>query len=176
MRVPGCYTFPLSLIAYMFWENRGYVFIFVQFMMSAISRIRFALQIVFICLYITQSHYHHCANLTEDIELIKCLSDIFVECVIMIKHILSFIYYTIYGAVCFQLTHFACDDRENTYTLSHYHHQIGSMNYYTLFRVRSWKNSICCTCMSLYIILNIPRSKRNVHWIYIHALVLASTY
>ena len=34
----------------------------VQFMMSAYSRIRFGLQIVFVCLYITPSHYHHCAN------------------------------------------------------------------------------------------------------------------
>ena len=33
--------------------------------------------IVLVCLYITQSHYHHCANLSEDIELIKRLSDIF---------------------------------------------------------------------------------------------------
>ena len=28
-------------------------------------------------LYSTPSHYHHCANLSEGIELIKCLSDIF---------------------------------------------------------------------------------------------------
>ena len=34
-------------------------------------------QISFVCLYITPSHHHHCANLSEDIELIKCLSDIF---------------------------------------------------------------------------------------------------
>ena len=34
-------------------------------------------QILFVCLYITPSHYHHCANLSEDIELIKCPSDIF---------------------------------------------------------------------------------------------------
>ena len=34
----------------------------VQFMISANSRIRFGLQIVFVCLYITPSHYHHCAN------------------------------------------------------------------------------------------------------------------
>ena len=51
--------------------------IIVQFMMSSNSRMRFGLQIVFVCLYITSSHYHHCANLSEDIELIKCLSDIF---------------------------------------------------------------------------------------------------
>ena len=30
----------------------------------------------FICA-LTPSHYHHCANLSEDIALIKCLSDIF---------------------------------------------------------------------------------------------------
>ena len=34
-------------------------------------------QTLFVCLYITPSHFHHCANLSEDIELIKCLSDIF---------------------------------------------------------------------------------------------------
>ena len=55
----------------------GFVFIIiVQFMMSANSRIRFALQIVLVCLYSTPTHYHHCAELSEDIELIKCLSDI----------------------------------------------------------------------------------------------------
>ena len=31
----------------------------------------FGLQIVFACLYSTPSHYHHCANLSEDIELYK---------------------------------------------------------------------------------------------------------
>ena len=65
----------LLLIAYTFRENREIVFIIiVQFMMSANDRIRFVLKVVFVCLYITPSHYHHCANLSEDIELIKCLS------------------------------------------------------------------------------------------------------
>ena len=59
-------------------------------------------------------------------------------------------YYTICGAICFQFTHFSCDDWENIYTLSYYHHQIGSMNYYSLFRVRSWNN--CVGCMSFYIL------------------------
>ena len=53
----------LSLIVYTFRENWEFVFIsIVQFMMSANSRMRFGLQIVFVCLYITASHYHHCAN------------------------------------------------------------------------------------------------------------------
>ena len=37
----------------------------------------------------------------------------FVECVCKIKHIFSVIHYTIYGTVCFQFTHFSCDDWEN---------------------------------------------------------------
>ena len=49
----------------------------VQFMMGVNIWIRFGLQIVLVCLYSTPSHYHHCANLSEGIELIKCLSDIF---------------------------------------------------------------------------------------------------
>ena len=32
-----------------------------------------------------------------------------------IKTILSIIFYSIYGAVCLQLTRFSCDDRENVY-------------------------------------------------------------
>ena len=69
-----------------------------------------------------------------------------------IEHILSVINYTIYGAVCFQFTHFPFDDGENIYTLSYHHHQIGSMNYYPLFRVRSWNNGV--RCMSFYILIN----------------------
>ena len=58
--------------------KQDFVFvIIVLFMMSANSRISFGLLIVFVCLYITPSHYHHCANLSEDIDFIKCLSDIF---------------------------------------------------------------------------------------------------
>ena len=41
----------------------GVCFSIVQFMTSANSRMRFGLQNVFVCLYITLSHYHHCANL-----------------------------------------------------------------------------------------------------------------
>ena len=40
------------------------------------------------------------------------------------------------------------------YALSYYHHhQIGSTNYYPLFRVRSWNKGM--RCMSLYILMNI---------------------
>ena len=52
----------LSLIVYTFRENREFVFISIVQFMIANRRIRFGLQIVFVCLYITPSHYHHCAN------------------------------------------------------------------------------------------------------------------
>ena len=130
-----CLLHQILLLAYTFRENREFVnIIFVQFMMSASSRIRFDLRIVFIYLYSTPSHYHHCVNLSE------------------IRQILSVINYTLRGAVCFQFTHFPCDDWDNIYTLS-YHHQIGSMKYYPLFRVRSWNNGV--RCMSFCILTDI---------------------
>ena len=140
-----------SLVAYTFRENRDFFFciIIVPFMMSANIRIRFGLQIVFVCLHIASSHYHHCANLSEDIELIKC-QIYFVECVSKVKHIFSVIHYTIYWAVCFQFTH-SLVMIERIYTLSYHHHQIGSMNYYPLFMVGSWNNGM--RCMSLYILI-----------------------
>ena len=63
---------------------------------------------------------------------------------------LSVIHYKICGAVCFQFTHLSCDDWENIYTLSYYHHQIRSMNYYPLFRVRSWK-MVSAVCLSIFL-------------------------
>ena len=67
-----------------------------------------------------------------------------------IRHILSVIHHTIRGAVCFQFTHFPCA-WENIYTLSDCHHQIGSMNYYPFFMVRSLNNGV--RCMSFCILL-----------------------
>ena len=44
---------------------------------------------------------------------------------------------------------------ERIYTLSYYHHSIGGMNYYPLFRVRSWKNGICCVSLYILTLINI---------------------
>ena len=89
----------LLLIAYTFRENREFVsIIIVQFMMSANNQIRFDSKIVFVYLYITPSHYHHCASLYEDIELIKCLSDIVCR-VCKIRHILCYPLQNMWGYV-----------------------------------------------------------------------------
>ena len=51
----------------------------------------------------------------KTLNLINSCQIYFVECVSKIRHILSVIHYTIRGAVCFQFTHFPCDDWENIY-------------------------------------------------------------
>ena len=101
--VPGMFVTSYSVTYCIYIPGKpGFCFhIIVQLMMSTNSRIRFGLQIVFVCLYKTSSHYHHCAHLSEDIGLVKCLSDIYCR-VCEIKHILSVIHYTIYEAVSFQ--------------------------------------------------------------------------
>ena len=144
----------LSRIVYTFRENREFVFtIIIQFMMSANSQIRFGFQILFVCLYITTSHYHHYANLSEDIELIKCLSDILVACVrLSISFQLSIIQYV--WLRVFSLHILLWWLRKYIYTLSYHHHQIGSMNYYPLFRVRSWNNGMRCMSFDILVILS----------------------
>ena len=71
--------------------------------------------------------------------------------------------HAIRGAVCFQFTHSPCDDWENIYTLSDYHYQIGSMNYYPLFRVRSWNNGV--RCMSFCILMPVCWIYINIYWV-----------
>ena len=56
------------------------------------------------------------------------------------------------GLLCFQFTHFPCDYWENIYNLSYYHHQIRSVNYYPLLRVKSWNNGM--RCMSFCILMD----------------------
>ena len=70
--------------------------------------------IVFVCLYITPSHYHHCANLSEDIEhkmpVRYILSSVWVRLSIFSQ--LSIIQYM---GLYVQFTHFPCDDWENVH-------------------------------------------------------------
>ena len=118
----------LTLIAYTFRENRDFVFIIiVQIMMSANIQIRFGLQIMFVYLYITPSHYHHCANLSEDIDFMKCLSDIFCRVWVRLSIFpqLSIIQYM---ELCVFSLLISLVMIERIYTLSYYQRQIGSMN------------------------------------------------
>ena len=58
-----------------------------------------------------------------------------------------------YMGLCVFSLHISLVMVERIYTLSYYHHQIRSMNFYPLFRVRSWNNGM--PCMSLYILMNV---------------------
>ena len=139
----------------------GFCFIIiVQFMMSSSSQMRFGLQIVFVCLCI-QSHYHHCAKLSEDIDIIKCLSDIFVWVRLSIFSQLSILQYM--GLCVFSLR-ISFVMIERIYTLCCYHHSIGSMTYYPLFRARSWNNGV--RCMSLYIVLTWLVKFKHYHLVF----------
>ena len=119
--------------------------------MCANDKVHYDPMVVFVYFHTTLPHYHHYADLSESIDLLKCLSGKFsLECVSKIKSILPIIFHAICGAVRIQLAHFSYGDCENMSTLSCYHHQIGSVTHLLLFRIRSWINGMCC--MSVYIL------------------------
>ena len=120
----------------------------------------------------TLPHYHHYANLSEGIELLKCLTDVScLECVSKIRSVLSIIPHAIYVAVCIQRTHFSYDDCENICIWSYYHHQIGSKyDPFVIFRVRSWNNGMYS--MSFYILLT--RISLSLLLVIIFAMVSSS--
>ena len=142
----------LSRITYTFRENWNFVLnIVVQFLMRANSRIQYGLQIEFFCLYITPSHYHHCADLSVDIELDTCLPEIFYRvCEQVWAYSLSYLLCNIWGCM-FSVYPIPSWWLGEYIALSYCHHQIGSMNYYPLFRVGWWNNGF--RCMSLYTLL-----------------------
>ena len=139
----------LSRIAYAFPVIRDFVFIIiVQFMMSANIRIRFGLQIVFVCLYITPSHYHHYLiwrHWTYKMPVRNILSSMWVR-----LSIFSQLSITQHMGRCVFSLPISLVMIERIYTLSYYHHQIGRMNYYPLFRVRSWNNVMRCMPLSIF--------------------------
>ena len=142
-----------SLIAYTFRENRDFVYIItVQFMMSANSWIHFGLLIVF-CLLVhyTISSSSLCKLIwrhwTYKMPVRYILSSVWVRLTIFSQ--LSIIQYM--GLCVFSLP-ISLVMIERIYTLSYYHHQIGSMIYYPLFRVRSWNNGMRCMFFCILII------------------------
>ena len=119
--------------------------------MSANNWIRFGLLIVFVCLYIAPFHYHHCANLPENIELIKCPSDVFCGCLWVGLSIFSQLSIIQYVGLCGFISTISLMVIERIYIHFYCHNQIGSINYYQFFRIRSWKNDM--RGMSCYILM-----------------------
>ena len=144
-------TLLLENWCHAFRENRESDFIIiVRFMMSANSWVRFGLNIVFVYLYITPSHYHHCASRCEGIELMK-MPVIYICRVCKIEHILSVTHYTICGAVCFQFTHFLVMT-ERIYILV----LLSSSKVWTITQCLGMR------CMSFYILINSLVEHRSI--------------
>ena len=99
----------------------------VQSMVFANDWIHYGLQVVFVCLQITPSHYHHYADSSEGIELIKCFGYMLPSVCLRLRLFsqLSFIQYM--GLCVFSLPNSPVMIVRMC-TLSYYHHQIGSMN------------------------------------------------
>ena len=118
----------LSLIVYTFRENREFVFIVLcsLWWVQIFGYVLACRSYSFVCTL------HHLI-----IIIVQTLSQ------------LSIIQYV--GLCDFSLPIFPCDDWQNVYTLSYYQHQIVSMNYYPLLKVRSWNNGM--RCMSFYIFI-----------------------
>ena len=143
-----CYIIFCHLLHIHSGKTGIFVFIIiVQFMMSANIRIRFGLQIVFVCLYITPSHYHH-ANLSEDIDHKKMPVRYILSSVCVRWSTFSQSSIIQYMGLCVFSLPISLVMIEIICTLSYYHHQIGSMNYYPLFTVRSWNNGMRCMSLS----------------------------
>ena len=83
------------------------------------------------------------------LKVLNCQSACQIYSVSIVRSVISTIFHAIYGTVCIQLTHLSYDDCENTCTWSYFQHQVGSLTYLQLLRVRSWNNVV--RCMSFYI-------------------------
>ena len=70
------------------------------------------------------------------------------------RHLLSYVFEYWLWRYKYFWSKINIDDSENIYTLSYYHHQIGSMNSYPLFRVRSWNSGVRCMFFYILILLN----------------------
>ena len=123
----------------------SFIYILCSLMMCVNNQVHYGLMVVFVCLHITLPYYHHYADVSEGIELLKCLSDTFCRMCLRLSQFSQL-------AVCIQLTHFSNDDCEKMCTLCYYRHQIGSITHLQLFRAKSWNNGMHCMlfCNLLY--------------------------
>ena len=146
----------LSLIVYTFRENREFV-ILVLCSLWWVQIVGYVLawrSYSFVCTF-TPSHYHHCANFiwrhwTYTMPVRYNLSSVWARLGIFSQW--SIIPYV--GLCVFSLPiSFVMIERIYIYiyTLSYYQHQIGSMNNYPLFRVRSWNNGMRCMSFDILI-------------------------
>ena len=133
------------------------------FFMSANSRIRFGLLIVFVCLYITHLLIIIIVQTyLKTLKLFNACQIYFVECVSKIQHILSVIHCTIIWAVCFKFTHIPCVDWENIYIYCVLWSSNCKYELLPIYRATSWNNGMRCMYVFLY----------SYHWKHVVNIVI----
>ena len=105
-------------------------------LMRVKTRIYHELKVVFVCLNITLSRSHHYKNLSEGLEHTKYLSGIFCwvwvwDQINYLNHMLCYM-----RSYTFSAYPSNCDECKDMCTMQNYHHEIGNMNQYLLFRVK----------------------------------------
>ena len=102
--------------------------------------------VVFVCLHITQPHYHHYVDVSESIELLDACQVHSVGCVS--TSILSIIFHAVFGALCIHFIRFSYGDCENTCILS-YHHQIKVWSICHCLRLGR-ETMVCTICLFIF--------------------------
>ena len=116
-------------ILYLISEARSVPWANMQAVFTKHSQLEIPFYIVFVCLQITPSHYHHYTDLSEGSELLKCLVRYMLSSVCLRFRQFSqssFVQYL--GLRVFSLPNSPVMIM-GMCTLSYYHHQIGSMKY-----------------------------------------------
>ena len=134
----ACYIIFLSLFASPFQVNRDFVFVIIlQFMMSSNNMTRFGLQIVFFFFVYSIISLSPLCNLIWRHWTYKMPVRYILPSVWMRLSIISQLSIIQYMGLCVFSLPISLVMIDIIYTLSYYHRQIGSMNYYPSYRVRS---------------------------------------
>ena len=122
----------------------------------------------FIKSYITPSHYHHCANLSLDIELMKYLPDIFCRvCEQDWAYSLSFPLFNIWGCM-FSVYPIPSWWLREYIALSYHHHQIGSITNIHCLGL-GHETIVCAVCLFIFLFfLNRNQSQGRTVILYNH--------
>ena len=100
-----------------------------------------------------------------------------VKCVLKCRHILTIIWFAVYGDIRYQLTLFPLDVRENISTSSYYHHQIGDVTHQSSIRARQLNCGMRCmfNCALWYTVVS-KLSDLRLKWsiLSLHCLIYSS--
>ena len=119
-------------------------------MMCANNRVHCGSLVAFVCLHTTLPHYHRHVDISEGIELQKCLQLYSVECV---SNYLNYLSSNIRDSV-FSSDPYFYDYCEKTYALFYYRHQLGSFSHLPLLML-GHETMVRAVCLSISLLLRL---------------------